>query len=162
MKDDSSTCDQDDAGRNVPGVVHNGFISSLGPNLAQITLVGAGGCGSCSARGGCAAAQKTRVIEVPRDMSMKMGQEVELTLEGRRDLFAVAMLLIIPAVLMLIAFFLASMAGADDMVAALCALAGAGLWYGVVRLFRATLEKKTSFIIRILNQTDADRKEVHE
>lgn len=159
---ETSTCDTSSSAGLRQGIFHKGIISKLDTATVLVRLSGPGGCGHCAASGSCASAQKVQEFKLRREGFMSLGQEVELHLEGRKDLMAVGLLLGVPVLLMVLGYFTFSLSGLDDVQAALASLGLVALWYGIIRLFRTSLEDRFAYVVRPLQSEADNRKDIHE
>lgn len=157
-----STCDPTSEGGLRQGIFHTGTICHLDARHATVRMAGLGACGHCAASGSCVSAQKIQEFRVARQSFMSLGQKVELHLEGRKDLMAVGLLLGIPVILMVAGFFVFSALGLNDLQSALSSLGLLAVWYGIIRIFRASLEDRFAYVVRPLHTEDDDRKDIHE
>ena len=108
-------------------------------------------CSACHAKGVCGAAEQTdKIVEVETfDASdYKVGDSVEVALM-QRDMGSKSVVLayVVPFFVLAAVLVCTILAGASEGVAAMAALAGVALWYGVLYLLRDKIKNRIKFII---------------
>lgn len=108
-------------------------------------------CSACHARGVCGvgeSADKVVEVETPDAASYRAGEEVVVSLQ-RKSMVAESVLLAYAAPFFVLMVLLVSLlaAGAGEGAAALSAIGGVLLYYGVLYLLRDKLRKEIKFTI---------------
>lgn len=132
-------------------IVHVGKIISITPEITKVEITAGSACGACAAAEVCRLAEtEKKVVEVPTEPSAvyKEGQEVEVCLAQRLGSRAALLAYGLPVLLLTGVTVSLSFAGAAEWLAALAGLAGLGLYYLTLRLFRDRMAGDYVFRIR--------------
>ena len=132
----------------VETIRHEGIVESIGAKSCLVRILQASACSSCSARQLCRSSEsKEKVIEVKGHYpTLQVGDNVTLIGSVRQGLRASVLAYVIPLIIMLVALFVGTRLGGDG-IGALAALLFLAIYYGILFLFRAKLDKHFSFKI---------------
>ena len=131
-------------------IAHAGKIVDVNPDFTTVELVVSSACSSCHAKGLCGMSEEqVKVVMLPTDPYVKyeIGQEVKVCTKMSMGLKAVWISYVIPlAVLMILILSLSSVID-NEAVRGLIAIAGVGLYYLCIWIFRGRLENEFVFYI---------------
>lgn len=129
-------------------IKHEGIVENIGTDRCSVRILQASACSSCSARSLCHSSEsKEKVVEVSGHYpTLQVGDKVTLVGSVRQSLKATVLAYVVPLVLMLIALYVGTRMGGDD-IGATTALLVLALYYGVLYLFRDRLGKNFTFKI---------------
>ena len=131
-------------------IKHSGKILEITPDFTTVQIVVSSACSSCHAKGLCGMSEdEEKVIMVPTDpySEHKVGDEVQVLTKMTMGLKAVWISYVIPlAVLMILILSLSSVIN-NEFLRGGVALAGVGIYYFVIWLFREKLSDQFEFYI---------------
>ena len=131
-------------------ISHTGKIVGLTPEMITVEIVSSSACSSCHAKGLCGMSDETRkqvsVPAVPGEIHT-VGQEVNVLLKQSMGLKAVLLSYAVPAVILLALVTVLSLILESELAAGLLSVAGVGVYYLVLLLFRKRLSGEYVFYI---------------
>lgn len=135
-------------------ISHEGLVKSVDPHTTVVEIVSRTACSSCKAASLCTSAEAVKKeIYVPTDRSgsFSPGDSVEVVLKKNMGERAVWISYVIPLAILLILVVSLLSAGVDELVSGLSGIAGVGLYYFILYLFRDRIGKGYAFYIRRKN-----------
>lgn len=134
-------------------ISHSGKVVAVGPGFVTVEIVSESACSACHAAGLCGMSEfKTKAVEVPSGYSEKyeVGETVEVVLKASMGLKAVWISYVVPLVILMILILSLSVVHVHELVCGLAGIAGVGLYYFLIWLFRDRLADEYVFVIRKL------------
>ncbi|MCQ2181549.1 MAG: SoxR reducing system RseC family protein [Bacteroidales bacterium] len=132
-------------------ISHKGKIVGITPEYTTVEIVSSSACSACHAKGLCGVSEsETKAVQLPTVGwdNFNVGDEVELVLSSSLGHRAVWLSYVIPLGVLLAIMLPLLAFGVRDIVAALAALGGTALYYGVLWAVRDKLQKEYVFNIR--------------
>lgn len=131
-------------------IAHSGKILEITPDFTTVQILVSSACSSCHAKGLCGMSEEEeKVIMVPTDplAEHEVGDEVKVMTKMTMGLKAVWISYVVPlAVLMILILSLSSVID-NEFLRGGVALAGVGIYYFVIWLFREKLSDQFEFYI---------------
>lgn len=132
-------------------ITHGGTVERIGSDTVYVKITAASACGACRAREACGmgeAQEKVIAVRTTQPERFAVGEAVTVGVQRRMGGLAVV-LAYGGALVVLLGVLTAAIgwAGIGEGPAALAALAGVGLYYGVLWLFRRKIENTIQFTI---------------
>lgn len=131
-------------------VEHRGKVIEVGPQVVSVQILQQSACASCHAKSACMASdQDIKVVQVEPEFGMtyEIGEEVKVLLSQILGFKAVVYSYLLPlAVLMILLLILPPVLHSDLWVGLAC-VAGIGLYYLLLWMFRKHLKKEFIFTI---------------
>ena len=131
-------------------IAHTGRVLEVGPDFTTVEIIASSACSSCHAKGLCGMSEdQEKIIMVPTDpyKVYSVGDEVTVLTKMTMGLKAVWISYVIPlAVLMILILSLSSVID-NEFLRGGVALAGVGIYYFVIWLFREKLSDQFEFYI---------------
>lgn len=131
-------------------IEHSGVVESRAENVVCVRITSHSACGACKAREACGLGEsQEKIIEVRTGAAKEYTPGDQVVVGVRRRAGAVAVsLAYVGALAVLLAVLVGGIGlGWGEGRAALAALAGVVLYYGMLWLFRARIEKTIHFTI---------------
>ena len=132
-------------------ITHRGKIVEITPDFTTIEIIASSACSSCHAKNLCGMSEdQEKHIMLPTDpyATHQIGDEVEVCTKMTMGLKAVWISYVIPlAVLMILILSLAGVFE-TEVFRGLAAIAGVGVYYFVIWLFRDRLKNEFTFYIK--------------
>ena len=132
-------------------ITHSGKIIEITPDFTTVEIVVSSACASCHAKSICGMSEEEdKVIMLPTDpyATYNVGDEVMVCSKMSMGLKAAWISYVIPlAILMALILALTSF-GVGELISALSAVAGVGLYYFIIWLFREKLQDEFVFYIK--------------
>lgn len=133
------------------GIRHRGEVIRTGDTKVYVRMKVESACSACHARGVCGAgdaADKVVEVETPSATEYRVGDEVEVALL-RKSMGAKSVMLayVAPFFVLMVLLVTLLAAGAGEGVAALSAMGGVLLYYGVLYLLRERIGNEIKFTI---------------
>ncbi len=132
-------------------ISHTGKVVEINPEFTSVEIVSMSACGECHAKNFCGVAdEKVKIIMVPTDPygDYEVGDEVMVLLKRTMGWKGVWLGYVIPLVILLILLLSLSSVSDSELVAGLGAIAGVGVYYLILALFRNRLAKDFVFYIK--------------
>ena len=132
-------------------ISHSGRIVEITPDFTTVEIIASSACSSCHAKQLCGMSEdKEKLIMVPTDgfAERKVGDEVQVLTKMTMGLKAVWISYVIPLVILMILILSLSKAFDNEFLCGLMALAGVGLYYFCIWLFRDRLSNEFVFYIK--------------
>ena len=132
-------------------ITHSGKIVEMTPDFTTVEIMVSSACASCHAKTLCGMSEsEEKVIMLPTDpyATYNVGDEVMVCTKMSMGLKAAWISYVIPlAVLMALILALTSF-GVSEFISAISAIAGVGLYYFIIWLFRERLSNEFVFYIK--------------
>lgn len=132
-------------------IKHSGEVIRIDADCVYVRMIVGSACGNCHARMVCGASEmQEKVVKVHSSEAEKyhIGEAVEVALQNRSmGVKSVVAAYVIPLFVLCGVLFGAVAAGLAEGLSALLALCGVALYYVVLYLLRAKMEKEIKFII---------------
>ena len=132
-------------------ITHSGKIIEITPDFTTVEIVVSSACASCHAKSICGMSEEEdKVIMLPTDpyATYNVGDEVMVCSKMSMGLKAAWISYVIPlAILMALILALTSF-GVSELISALSAVAGVGLYYFIIWLLREKLQDEFVFYIK--------------
>ena len=132
-------------------IAHSGRIVEITPDFTTVEIVASSACSSCHAKQLCGMSEdKEKLIMVPTDgfVERKVGDEVQVLTKMTMGLKAVWISYVIPLAILMILILSLSKAFDNEFLCGLLAVAGVGLYYFGIWLFRDRLSDEFVFYIK--------------
>ncbi len=134
-------------------IEHIGKVVEINPEFTSVEIVSMSACGECHAKNFCGVAnEEIKIIMVPTDPygNYELGDEVRVLLKRTMGWKGIWLGYVIPLVVLLILLLSLSAAKVHELWAGLGAIAGVGVYYLILALFRNRLAKDFVFTIKEL------------
>ena len=131
-------------------IAHSGRIVEITPDFTTVEIIASSACSSCHAKQLCGMSEdKEKLIMVPTDgfAERKVGDEVQVLTKMTMGLKAVWISYVIPLVILMILILSLSSVIDNEFLRGGVALAGVGIYYFVIWLFREKLSDQFEFYI---------------
>ena len=131
-------------------IAHTGRIIEVGPDFTTVEIVASSSCSSCHAKGLCGMSEEQeKVIMVPTDgfADHKVGDEVRVLTKMTMGLKAVWISYVIPLAILMILILSLSFVIDNEFLRGGVAIAGVGVYYFIIWLFREKLSDQFEFYI---------------
>jgi sigma-E factor negative regulatory protein RseC len=132
-------------------IAHSGRIVEITPDFTTVEIIASSACSSCHAKQLCGMSEdQEKLIMVPTDgfAERKVGDEVQVLTKMTMGLKAVWISYVIPLVILMILILSLSKAFDNELLCGLLAVAGVGLYYFGIWLFRDRLSNEFVFYIK--------------
>ena len=132
-------------------IAHSGRIVEITPDFTTVEIIASSACSSCHAKQLCGMSEdQEKLIMVPTDgfTERKVGDEVQVLTKMTMGLKAVWISYVIPLVILMILILSLSKAFDNELLCGLLAVAGVGLYYFGIWLFRDRLSNEFVFYIK--------------
>lgn len=132
-------------------IVHEGEIVEINKDFTTVRLNVSSACSSCHAKGMCGMSEEQdKVLMLPTDpyTVYSEGEKVEVCTKKSMGLKAVWISYVIPLAILLILILSLSPVIGNEALRGLISIAGVGLYYLVIWLFRDRLSNEFVFYIR--------------
>ena len=132
-------------------IVHEGEIVKINKDFTTVRLTVSSACSSCHAKGMCGMSEEQdKVLMLPTDPYTvnSEGEKVEVCTKKSMGLKAVWISYVIPLAILLILILSLSPVIGNEALRGLISIAGVGLYYLVIWLFRDRLSNEFVFYIR--------------
>ena len=131
-------------------IVHSGKIIDITPDFTTVQIVVSSACSECHAKGLCGMSeQEDKVIMVPTDpyTERSVGDEVMVRTKMTMGLKAVWISYVIPLIILMILILSLSVVVGNEFLRGGIAVAGVGVYYFFIWLFREKLSDQFEFYI---------------
>ncbi|AEJ61151.1 Positive regulator of sigma(E) RseC/MucC [Spirochaeta thermophila DSM 6578] len=140
----------------VQNISHDGVVVAREENRVRIVMQRSTLCSHCAARGACTLGDsQEQELLVTTEEPVEPGERVRLVIEERLGWKAILLGLALPAFLLLGGIFASLALGAAEVVSAIVGLGTVALYYGILALFRKSLER--SFSVRVERHSHTTR-----
>ena len=132
-------------------IVHSGKIIEMTPDFTTVEISVSSACASCHAKSLCGMSEsEDKVIMLPTDpyATYNVGDEVMVCTKMSMGLKAAWISYVIPLALLMALILILTSVGVGEAMSALSAIAGVGLYYFMIWLFREKLSKEFVFYIK--------------
>lgn len=132
-------------------IAHKGKITDITPDFTTVEIVACSACSSCHAKGLCGMSEEQeKIIMLPTDpyATHKVGDEVEVCTKMTMGLKAVWISYVIPLAVLMILILSLSVVFENEALRGLTAVAGVGVYYFMIWLFRDRLKNEFTFYIK--------------
>jgi sigma-E factor negative regulatory protein RseC len=132
-------------------ITHEGIVLKVpGDGTADVEIITMEACATCHAKSVCSAGKTdTRIITVKSVPHLNQGDHVTVEMQQSLGFRALAIGYVLPFLVLITAFTMATVAGAGELVSALLSFAAIGLYYFAVWLLRNAIGKKFEFKIKV-------------
>ena len=131
-------------------IIHSGKILEITPDFTTVQILVSSACASCHAKAMCGMSEEEeKVIMVPTDpyADHKVGDEVQVMTKMSMGLKAVWISYVIPLAVLMILILSLSAVIDNEFLRGAVALAGVGVYYFFIWLFRDKLSNEFVFYI---------------
>ena len=132
-------------------ITHRGKIVEITPDFTTIEIIASSACSSCHAKSLCGMSEdQEKHIMLPTDpyATHQIGDEVEVCTKMTMGLKAVWISYVIPLAVLMILILSLSGVFENEALRGLAAIAGVGVYYFVIWLFRDRLKNEFTFYIK--------------
>ena len=132
-------------------IAHKGKITDITPDFTTVEIVACSACSSCHAKGLCGMSEEQeKIIMLPTDpyATHKVGDEVEVCTKMTMGLKAVWISYVIPLAVLMILILSLSGIFENEALRGLAAIAGVGVYYFIIWIFRDRLKNEFTFYIK--------------
>ena len=132
-------------------ITHRGKIVEITPDFTTIEIIASSACSSCHAKNLCGMSEdQEKHIMLPTDpyATHQIGDEVEVCTKMTMGLKAVWISYVIPLAVLMILILSLSGVFENEALRGLAAIAGVGVYYFVIWLFRDRLKNEFTFYIK--------------
>lgn len=132
-------------------IVHTGKILEITPDFTTVQIVVSSACASCHAKSLCGMSEdEEKVIMLPTDpyATYNVGDEVQVYTKMSMGLKAAWISYVIPLAILMILILSLSAVIESEVLRALAAIGGVGVYYFFIWLFRERLANEFVFYIK--------------
>ena len=132
-------------------ITHTGKILEITPDFTTVQIVVSSACASCHAKSLCGMSEdEEKVIMLPTDpyATYNVGDEVQVYTKMSMGLKAVWISYVIPLAILMILILSLSAVIESEVLRALAAIGGVGVYYFFIWLFRERLANEFVFYIK--------------
>lgn len=132
-------------------IAHRGKITEITPDFTTVEIIACSACSSCHAKGLCGMSEEQeKVIMLPTDpyATYQVGDEVNVCTKMTMGLKAVWISYVIPLAVLMILILSLSVVFENEALRGLAAIAGVGVYYFIIWLFRDRLKNEFTFYIK--------------
>lgn len=141
---------------NVGAPEEEGIVVKTTDNIARVKIIRGAGCSTCAIAKNCpfqTTSQKDWQVWARNEHSAKVGDKVKLAISPTRYLLIAALVFIFPVSVLLIAYFVSKLLGANEQLAVMLSVGCAFLTYFILRTIDKSSMKETSYtIVKIIDQ----------
>ena len=134
-------------------IEHEGIVRQVSEDFITVEIVNKSACAACHAKGFCVASEEEiRFVDVPYSIGtlvedINVGDKVNLVLNQSLGVSAVFISYAVPLVIFILLLLILSKTGLNELMVGLLSLAGVGIYYAFVFLFRNKLERIFTFSV---------------
>ena len=131
-------------------ILHTGKIVEINPDFTTVEIMVPSACSECHAKGLCGMSeQQEKIIMVPTDpyVVRQVGDEVQVRTKMTMGLKAVWISYVIPLAILMILILSLSAFVPDEFLRGGISVAGVGLYYFIIWLFKDKLSDQFEFYI---------------
>lgn len=132
-------------------ITHKGKITEITPDFTTVEIIASSACSSCHAKGLCGMSEEQeKIIMLPTDpyATHQVGDEVEICTKMTMGLKAVWISYVIPLGVLMILILSLSGIFENEALRGLAAIAGVGVYYFIIWIFRDRLKNEFTFYIK--------------
>ena len=132
-------------------ITHKGKITEITPDFTTVEIIASSACSSCHAKGLCGMSEEQeKIIMLPTDpyATHQVGDEVEICTKMTMGLKAVWISYVIPLAVLMILILSLSGIFENEALRGLGAIAGVGVYYFIIWIFRDRLKNEFTFYIK--------------
>ena len=132
-------------------ITHKGKITDITPDFTTVEIIASSACSSCHAKGLCGMSEEQeKIIMLPTDpyATHQVGDEVEICTKMTMGLKAVWISYVIPLAVLMILILSLSGIFENEALRGLAAIAGVGVYYFIIWIFRDRLKNEFTFYIK--------------
>lgn len=132
-------------------ITHKGKITEITPDFTTVEIIASSACSSCHAKGLCGMSEEQeKIIMLPTDpyATHQVGDEVEICTKMTMGLKAVWVSYVIPLAVLMILILSLSGIFENEALRGLAAIAGVGVYYFIIWIFRDRLKNEFTFYIK--------------
>mgnify|MGYP002517654046 CR=1 FL=1 len=132
-------------------IVHSGKVIEMTPDFTSVEITVSSACASCHAKSLCGMSEEQdKVIMLPTDpyALYKVGDIVQVATKMTMGLKAVWISYVIPLMVLMILILSLSTVFEKEYMRGLVAIAGVGVYYFIIWLFRNRLKNEFTFYIK--------------
>lgn len=132
-------------------ITHKGKITEITPDFTSVEIIASSACSSCHAKGLCGMSEEQeKIIMLPTDpyATHQVGDEVEICTKMTMGLKAVWISYVIPLAVLMILILSLSGIFENEALRGLAAIAGVGVYYFIIWIFRDRLKNEFTFYIK--------------
>ncbi len=132
-------------------ITHKGKITEITPDFTTVEIIASSACSSCHAKGLCGMSEEQeKIIMLPTDpyATHQIGDEVEICTKMTMGLKAVWISYVIPLAVLMILILSLSGIFENEALRGLAAIAGVGVYYFIIWIFRDRLKNEFTFYIK--------------
>lgn len=132
-------------------ITHKGKITEITPDFTTVEIIANSACSSCHAKGLCGMSEEQeKIIMLPTDpyATHQVGDEVEICTKMTMGLKAVWISYVIPLAVLMILILSLSGIFENEALRGLAAIAGVGVYYFIIWIFRDRLKNEFTFYIK--------------
>ena len=132
-------------------ITHRGKIVEITPDFTTIEIIASSACSSCHAKSLCGMSEdQEKLIMLATDpyAAHKVGDEVDVCTKLTMGLKAVWISYVIPLAVLMILILSLSGVFETEVFRGLAAIAGVGVYYFIIWLFRDRLKNEFTFYIK--------------
>mgnify|MGYP003409572712 FL=1 len=132
-------------------ITHKGKITEITPDFTTVEIIASSACSSCHAKGLCGMSEEQeKIIMLPTDpyATHQVGDDVEICTKMTMGLKAVWISYVIPLAVLMILILSLSGIFENEALRGLAAIAGVGVYYFIIWIFRDRLKNEFTFYIK--------------
>lgn len=132
-------------------ITHKGKITEITPDFTTVEIIASSACSSCHAKGLCGMSEEQeKIIMLPTDpyATHQVCDEVEICTKMTMGLKAVWISYVIPLAVLMILILSLSGIFENEALRGLAAIAGVGVYYFIIWIFRDRLKNEFTFYIK--------------
>ncbi len=132
-------------------IAHTGRIIDINPDFTSVEIISSSACSACHAKGLCGMSEEQeKVIMLPTDpyTVYSVGDEVKVYTKMTMGLKAVWISYVIPLLILMILILSLSTVVGNEFLRGGIAIAGVGIYYFFIWLFRNRLSDQFEFYIK--------------
>lgn len=127
----TASCSTDE---DIQEIQDKGLVTAMVGGIASVEIVRGGGCNSCSLHGICFSKNTPAVFHIPTQLSLKVGDEVELKVCAEGRVLASLLVFGLPVLFLMLGFLLANRFLAE-LPSIFLAFLAMGLSFFIIRCF---------------------------
>lgn len=135
------------------GIRHAGVVLSVNGEKVTVSIVAQSACASCHMKSACSASDtKEKIVEavLAEDMSVAVGDEVDVVISQNKGYIAVFVSYIVPVLLILASIITATKIGYSEAAGGICGLVIMVLYFTVLYLLRKKIDEK--LVIKVVSK----------
>ena len=132
-------------------VSHLGLVEKVEGDKATVRILSVSACSSCKSKGACSISEmKEKLVDVhlKENQDVKIGDNVNVAIAQKQGDKAVILAYAIPILVFIGILAFLTQQNASELLAGGAAIAGVGLYFLVLRLFKSKIENQFMFYIK--------------